>query len=840
MLSKHKRHKPGRWLAASAAFVMALSVAGPFATPVYAAGDTDASTTQTSYVGFSAVSDVKVNNVSVKRYGHYNLRFNGNGNTGGSMDNQTDILLDKKLTLTNGYTKTGYHFSGWNTKADGSGLDFKDKQSVTADDLGAADGSSVTLYAQWAPNTYTIHYDANMKGVTGSMADQTLTYDVTGVLTNNAFVKEGYQLTGWKGSDGKTYSNMDIVRNLSTKNKDTITLTGQWTEAVDVAKTETQTVPHEHHLVQKYDDTYHWKECTICGEIFDKEKHSDSAGYQDHWTMGSADASCSNNNIHIRSCSCGWEKEDTEGRKAHSDLVWLDGGPSYSELCKVCGEFTGNHKKKDQETLTANPEFYFCDWTFKDDFGKQVHMDANNWYLNNGYADGHPVVDDNYVYTLEKGNAGPAAVDIKKSTMKMTVNDDKSVTVDASIYVVQDTKFNTDNFPIMDVGYQNTGTVTGTTTQDGHYVKSHFTVKFKESLSRPSCIMLAYGGRDLGDPWTRLDLYCAVAPDNTAPVITSADVTGTNVQASGWNHGATIEIHGTEEYSNTVKLSVKDKSGREILDGNPEVEVKDGKWSYQTTLNAEAAANGSDFTVTVTDDFNNKSTRKTTASKIDSIAPVLTNPLDVSKVSTDKVKWSSDPDGAGEWHRSVDWTAIATDYGSGDVKIGLNTFDDYKDGEKQSDGNTYTRKFHFTGNKSDGSDYRIFLEDAAGNTVGYDIPVGKFDNTAPHVEKTGVDGQVIDVKYDDQFEDGGEGSGVAKIGYLDTSKALSKDDSDPVHWQKVDAGSKSGTITLPKNGTYLIFAEDAVGNRSQGYQVTVTGAASGAKKSVQTIFNENE
>ena len=51
-------------------------------------------------------------------------------------------------TLTeNNFTKTGYTFTGWNTKADGTGTSYIDKQSVTFTHVN--DGESIALYAQW-------------------------------------------------------------------------------------------------------------------------------------------------------------------------------------------------------------------------------------------------------------------------------------------------------------------------------------------------------------------------------------------------------------------------------------------------------------------------------------------------------------------------------------------------------------------------------------------------------------------------------------------------------------------------------------------------------------------
>ena len=74
------------------------------------------------------------------------IHFDGNGATGGTMANQiVDIFTSANLT-TNAFTRMGYDFTGWNTKANGSGTAYSDGQNVspTAD---------MTLYAQWTINS---------------------------------------------------------------------------------------------------------------------------------------------------------------------------------------------------------------------------------------------------------------------------------------------------------------------------------------------------------------------------------------------------------------------------------------------------------------------------------------------------------------------------------------------------------------------------------------------------------------------------------------------------------------------------------------------------------------
>ena len=61
--------------------------------------------------------------------------------------------------LANSITKEGYTFAGWNTKEDGIGKAYADRQSVQ--NLTTVDGGEVILYGQWQSNTYTITYDYN-------------------------------------------------------------------------------------------------------------------------------------------------------------------------------------------------------------------------------------------------------------------------------------------------------------------------------------------------------------------------------------------------------------------------------------------------------------------------------------------------------------------------------------------------------------------------------------------------------------------------------------------------------------------------------------------------------
>ena len=86
----------------------------------------------------------------------YTVHFDSNANdASGTMSDQTFGIGQSQALTANGFSRTGYAFKGWNTKADGKGTPYANKASVT--NLTTTAGATVTLYAQWTP-TYTVSY----------------------------------------------------------------------------------------------------------------------------------------------------------------------------------------------------------------------------------------------------------------------------------------------------------------------------------------------------------------------------------------------------------------------------------------------------------------------------------------------------------------------------------------------------------------------------------------------------------------------------------------------------------------------------------------------------------
>lgn len=155
----------------------------------------------------------------------YNVRFNANRGTG-RMADQKGIKYDQPTALNaNQFTRKGYTFRGWNTRADGKGAAYADQGEVT--NLTAANNATVTLCAQWEANTYTVHFDGN--GGVGEMKSIEMTYDQPAKLTSNGFTMDGGTFLGWTPVQGSTkviYRNAASVKNLAESGE--ITLYAVW------------------------------------------------------------------------------------------------------------------------------------------------------------------------------------------------------------------------------------------------------------------------------------------------------------------------------------------------------------------------------------------------------------------------------------------------------------------------------------------------------------------------------------------------------------------------------------------------------------------------------------
>ena len=120
----------------------------------------------------------------------YFVAFEKNGSASTSMSDQGSTSATNLSSNT--YSRTGFTFSGWNTKADGSGRSLANNAEYSFD-------SNITLYAVWTPNTVT----GAVSGLTGGSVSAT---DVNSDGTWNlvATPNAGYSFVGWSCTASQT------------------------------------------------------------------------------------------------------------------------------------------------------------------------------------------------------------------------------------------------------------------------------------------------------------------------------------------------------------------------------------------------------------------------------------------------------------------------------------------------------------------------------------------------------------------------------------------------------------------------------------------------------------
>ena len=147
----------------------------------------------------------------------YTVRFNANKGTG-KMPDQKGIPYDESTPLSPcAFTRKGYRFMGWNTKANGTGENVEEALKLTASNNG-----TVTLYAQWEGEPYQVTFHFGEETWT-----QTLHYGTAEALDKNSFENPGYTFKSWNTKEngkGKSYANGAKVTNLAETD-----LYAQWT-----------------------------------------------------------------------------------------------------------------------------------------------------------------------------------------------------------------------------------------------------------------------------------------------------------------------------------------------------------------------------------------------------------------------------------------------------------------------------------------------------------------------------------------------------------------------------------------------------------------------------------
>lgn len=152
--------------------------------------------------------------------------------------NQDQATIMGDAVTSQAVAAAGFHFTGWvkeNVGSAGKSADLK----VSADDLNVGqEGSIVRYIAQFAPNTFTIQYNANYPedagDKSGEMADQTFSAaNASRNLSPNQFQCKGYTFDGWTTEEGNSYSD-GAAFTQTVENEGKVKLYAKWERLPDV------------------------------------------------------------------------------------------------------------------------------------------------------------------------------------------------------------------------------------------------------------------------------------------------------------------------------------------------------------------------------------------------------------------------------------------------------------------------------------------------------------------------------------------------------------------------------------------------------------------------------
>ena len=176
----------------------------------------------------------------------YTIEYNSNGGFG-TVDVQTflydDSIQQVQILQKNTFTKVKFIPGDWCTTADGTGVSFSSAgKAFTEQLIKEANGTVITLYSKWQPNTYCIRYKYDNSS-DGNEVIQSVDRDVrfnlrhigdlgfaVKKIASDYISDSGFKFLMWNSNhtySGENYYNMASVKNLAEAGQ-TFTLYGRW------------------------------------------------------------------------------------------------------------------------------------------------------------------------------------------------------------------------------------------------------------------------------------------------------------------------------------------------------------------------------------------------------------------------------------------------------------------------------------------------------------------------------------------------------------------------------------------------------------------------------------
>lgn len=138
----------------------------------------------------------------------YQIKYNGNGHTSGSMSNSMHTYNVNQTLYSNQFKRVGYTFLGWSTvdgvvTDTGTDVTISYKENASVKNLTTEQGKVVNLYAVWKRNQYSVTYDANGGTFEGTNKTKWFYYG-NNVDLGLSCRKKGYIFLGWAKAPNDT------------------------------------------------------------------------------------------------------------------------------------------------------------------------------------------------------------------------------------------------------------------------------------------------------------------------------------------------------------------------------------------------------------------------------------------------------------------------------------------------------------------------------------------------------------------------------------------------------------------------------------------------------------
>lgn len=171
-------------------------------------------------------------NLTLYELATHTVSYNGNGSTSGSVSSNVVYFPSSHTVASNGFSKTGYSFSHWSSKADNTGKTYTPGQALPTNNFDVFP----TLYAIWKR---TVTYNINYSGGTGAPSAQSSAINAPITLSSAIPTRDGYTFLGWSTTSSGT---VEYAAGATYPvNNPTVTLYAVWGPAIadDVTVTRT-------------------------------------------------------------------------------------------------------------------------------------------------------------------------------------------------------------------------------------------------------------------------------------------------------------------------------------------------------------------------------------------------------------------------------------------------------------------------------------------------------------------------------------------------------------------------------------------------------------------------